>query len=200
MLAGTLASDPFNIGEILRRFREIADSVSIKLVHLSNISLVTELLNNKLDFIFYSSLSNHPGIESIYLSERTSYLYCHESHPFYHLDDHLISPEKVSNFETVRLLYGGNEDYKAVNAEVRWNFTASCNTLSGCLSLMKTGDYLGVMPESEMGQLAEKDKYRMVNPTLYKSAPIYNAFGFQKSTELSAVKEQFFQTVKSMVC
>ena len=194
VLASAGCSDPFGLDDVLRRFKAGCGEVKIKLSYNSNINLITELLNNKLDFIFFSSLSNHKGVEAVHLSDRTSYLYCHKSHPLF--TQRNVVPDDVSRYETVRLLYGSNEDYKTVNPHVTWNFTASCNTLSGCLSLMNTGRFLGVMPACEMQELVTTGEYRAISQTRFKSLPLYNCLGFLKGSEFNDTQKMFCDTVK----
>ena len=197
VLAGTVSSDPFKLDRILGKFRDTSERVKIKLVYLSNLSLITDLLNNKLDFIFFSSLTNHSSIEATYLSDRTSYLYCHESHPLYGRSDDEITPEQISEYETVRLLYGSTADYEAINPGIVWNFTASCNSLAGCLSLMKTGQYIGMMPACEMDALPNPNTFKKISPSQFKSKPVFNAFGLQKNILLSPMQQKFCEVVNS---
>jgi DNA-binding transcriptional LysR family regulator len=162
-----LLSDPqFRLPAALHAYRSKAPRVRIGLSVSRPLDIERQVLNGALDAGVVASIERLAGLSYHPLYKETSSLYCSERHPLYFKNDPAIHIGDVGLLDLVE------DPYTESMPEHAWasvfRRAARADSLEGVALLVKSGDYVGFLPDHYVHMLKSTGGYRSIRPDLFR--------------------------------
>jgi DNA-binding transcriptional LysR family regulator len=134
-----------SISKALSDFCERASELEISLYTMTPTELERALLDQKLHLAVGVFYHHAPGLEYYSLFHDKLVLYCGENHPLFRADEDSVTIEKLLEYGFIERTYG--ESISHLNQPLRLNPTAWSSSLEATAILIKTGKYIGFLPQ-----------------------------------------------------
>lgn len=161
-----LISDPqFCLPEALRNYKEKAPRVQVRLTVARPNEIERMVLNGDFDLGMVATRERIIGLSYHHLYMEKSSLYCSEQHPFYAKSDDEIDLAEASKLELIEDPYTENLPLRGLSGVFRKAATA--DSIEAVALLIKTGNYVGFLPEHYAAAIAPFAKFRQLRPDVF---------------------------------
>lgn len=185
-----LMSDPqFPLAKALRQFREKAPRVHIKLSITRPNDIERMVLNGDLDFGVVAAREQIIGLQYQHLYMEKNSLYCSEKHPYFHRPDDNIDILEASTLDLIEDPYTESLPLRGFSGV--FNKAASADSIEGVAALLRTGNYLGFLPDHYANSIAGFTRLRRVKPSV---------FGYEQGIDLVQKQAQASPIVRAFLC
>lgn len=161
-----LISEPqFRIAEALRNYKAKAPRVQVHLSVARPGEIERLLLNGELDLGVLATREKIIGLsyQTMYLEK--SSLYCAQHHPLYARPDKQIALEEASKLDLIEDPYTASLPLRGFSGVFRKAATA--DSIEAVALLLKTGNYVGFLPEHYAAALAPFTPLRKIRPDIF---------------------------------
>lgn len=194
-----LMSDPqFRLSEALGNYRVKAPRVQIHLSIARPNEIERLILNGDLDLGVVATREKILGLRYHHLYMEKSSLYCAERHPCYHKQDDEIDLKKASTLELIADPYTESLPLRGFSGV--FHKAATADSLEAVALLLKTGNYVGFLPEHYAAMIAPFTPLRKIRPDIfsyeqgievvYRNGPA-TPFALRVLEEINAVMAQY---------
>jgi DNA-binding transcriptional LysR family regulator len=161
-----LISDPqFCLSEALRNYKEKAPRVQVRLTVARPNEIERLVLNGDLDLGVVATREQIIGLSYHHLYMEKSSLYCSEKHPFYLKHDEEIDLAEASKLELIEDPYTESLPLRGFSGVFRKAATA--DSIEAVALLIKTGNYVGFLPEHYAAAIAPFTHFRKIRPDFF---------------------------------
>ena len=161
-----LISDPqFCLSEALRNYKEKAPRVQVRLTVARPNEIERLVLNGDLDLGVVATRERIIGLSYHHLYMEKSSLYCSEKHPFYAKHDDEIDLAEASKLELIEDPYTENLPLRGLSGVFKKAATA--DSIEAVALLIKTGNYVGFLPEHYASAIAPFTSFRKLRPDVF---------------------------------
>jgi DNA-binding transcriptional LysR family regulator len=161
-----LISDPqFCLSEALRSYKEKAPRVQVKLTVARPNEIERLVLNGDLDLGVVATREKIIGLSYHHLYMEKNSLYCSEKHLFYAKRDEEIDLAEASNLELIEDPYTESLPLRGFSGIFRKAATA--DSIEAVALLIKTGNYVGFLPEHYAAAISPFTSFRKIRPDVF---------------------------------
>lgn len=163
-LADASISNPnLNFQEALATFKRVAPKVHIELQIGSPADLEHGLINRSIDIAVGPLRKQREELRYDAITKERNFIYCAKPHPFFERPEDSIQAEDLENMDFVSRDY--LKDWiNPINVE--YKFSASVWHMEAALILIRTGRFLGYLPEHFARRWVENGTLRAILPDL----------------------------------
>jgi DNA-binding transcriptional LysR family regulator len=182
--------------EIVDQFCEWAPNVHLS-VHVKSMSAIErDVLNGSFDIGFIPYHRELEGLSYLHLFSDHDYLYCGRNHPFFDAPDSELTEEAI---DASPLAHAGldphNEVYQKISS---MNLAGDSYFYETRIALIKSGRYLGFLPENIAEPYVERGELKRIAPET-KSYPLGIAVVIKKALSPNRARDYFYSTIKDVV-
>ncbi|MBV1786808.1 LysR family transcriptional regulator [Marinobacterium sp. D7] len=163
IFSDTVSGDPrLGLPELINRINELAPGVYIT-VDVASMSEIEQMVINEEAEVGFIPLHRHiEGLEYIPLFSDNCYLYCHRRHPLFSVPDSEITDQLIDSHPFVQAGLKPHKDAASLIEQMELRATAYYYETR--LALIRSGRYLGFLPEHYVANTAEAGELRALRP------------------------------------
>ena len=162
-----LLSDPqFRLPAALRAYRARAPRVRVLLTVSKPLDIERNVASGVLEAGVVASAHRLPGLSYHPLYKESSSLYCSQHHPLFARSDPAMHIGEIGVLDLVEDPY--TDGLPVHGAAAVFRRAAKADSLEGVAMLVKSGDYVGFLPDHYAAMLGATTAYRSIRPDLFR--------------------------------
>ncbi|GGC04572.1 LysR family transcriptional regulator [Marinobacterium zhoushanense] len=163
IFSDTVSGDPrLGLPELINQINELAPGVYITVDVASMSEIEQMVINEEAEVGFIPLHRQIEGLEYIPLFSDNCYLYCHRSHPLFAVADSEISDELIDGHPFVQAGLKPHKDAASLIEQMELRATAYYYETR--LALIRSGRYIGFLPEHYVANVVEPGELRALRP------------------------------------
>ena len=171
----------------IANFSKQHPNVSIEIDQLSDSQVISSVLNNEAHVGFSSKNRSVQGLKFVPAFKERIELYCGSTHPLFSTPENELSVENICDYPSFGLFDHTNLERKF---NVRLNVQAKATSMDGRAALIRTGRFIGYLPEHFASYWVQRGEMRSLLPKKFAiTEPIFVVF--RANAETPAVQREY---------
>ncbi len=193
-LSDTFSTDPRCLfPDILQRFTQQAPDVELHIGVEQMADMERQVLNDEVDIAFIPYHRKLEGLHYIHLFSDDCYLYCGKLNPLYHLNDALITDDKIHQ---ARLVHAGLKPHEEVYQQLSvLNLAAVSYHYESRIAMLLSGHFIAFLPEKVAQPYVDTQELRALAPAT-KHFTLGAAAICKRSYQPNRAKDMFWETIR----
>lgn len=163
LFSDTVSGDTrLQLPALINRLYDQAPDVYINIDVASMSEIEQKVINNEAEVGFIPFHREIEGLEYIHLFTDTCLLYCHERHPLYHVPEEELTDEMIDSQASVQAGLKPHKD--ATQLFKTMDLRATAYYYETRLAIIRSGKYIGFLPEFYVANNACKSELRALKP------------------------------------
>lgn len=161
------------VTQALAELKELGPEVRVNIRMTTPTEVEQRVLDGQLHVGIIPDLRLINGLDYRPLYQERSLLYCAENHPLADLDHKALAQVDLKDFDAVLPAYAQTADIKTYHQAL--NATASATDREGIAFLIRTGRYIGFLPDHFAAQWQEKGEFKAILEDRYSYLTTFSA-------------------------